>query len=114
MYMQDMETWDSTDSYYHRENFETEVYAGASHVRCQYPVTQMGNRTSLTGLLGDHTGQSETFTSATACGAQSWSASKIVSDSELSPPESPISLDDQQVLQCHVQLLICVHGHGVY
>ena len=54
MYMQDMETWDSTDSYYHHEDFETEVYAGASHVRYQYPVTQMGNRTSLTGLLGDH------------------------------------------------------------
>ena len=98
MYMQDMETW---DSYYHHEDFETEVYARASHVRYQYPVTQMGNRASLTGLLGDHR-QSETFTSATACGAQSWSASKIVSDSELSPPESPISLDDQQVLQCRV------------
>ena len=84
-----MEKW---DSYYHHEDFETEIYAGASHVR--YPVIH------ATGPLSDHsspeTGSNSatvsTFTSATARGAKSWSTSRVDSELELSPPESPISI----------------------
>ena len=64
-----MEKW---DSYYHHEDFETEIYAGASHVR--YPVIH---------AAGTHAPQDSnsatvsTFTSATACGAKSWSTSRV-------------------------------------
>ena len=91
-----MEKW---DSYYHYEDFKTKIYAGASHVR--YPVIH------ATGPLGDHsspgTGSNSaivsTFTSAIACGAKSWSTYRVDSELELSPPELPISIadDDQQV-----------------
>ena len=88
-----MEKW---DSYYHSEDFETEIYAGASHVRYPYPVTQMGNHDPL-GDNAQPMTATQTFTSATASGAKSCSVSVVESDPDFSPPESPISLDDEQV-----------------
>ena len=68
-----------------------------------------------TGPLSDHsspeTGSNSatvsTFTSATARGAKSWSTSRVDSELELSPPESLISIADDDPQVCFV-LTVCV------
>ena len=86
-----MEKW---NSYYH-QGLQTEIYSGASHVR--YPVTDPLCNHAM-ALLGPQKGHSVT-TSATADGAKTWSTYSLDSELQLSPLQSPTSLNDPQV--CH-------------
>ena len=89
-----MERWDS----YYQSGVDgyPGTYTGASHLR--FPG-QEDSGTSSTGSLGD------VFTSATECGAQCWTSSssfptRLDSESELSPPDSPLASELQVKLEC--------------
>lgn len=83
------------DSYYYSGSGAPGIYSGASHVRYQQEVNQLVTTESDC-----------TYTSATERGAQSWSSStpkELDSETEMSPPYSPLSfadLSEQVNLMC--------------
>ena len=86
-----MERW---DSYYH-QNYYDGTYSGASHIRYPFSVDQWENETP--SLANRH--YNSIFTSATERGAQSWASfypERLGSESEVSPPDSPLSPQDPQ------------------
>ena len=109
---QSMERWESDYQHYCNGYPRT-----ASHVRYPYPVNQGDNETPSSTPSGNkHDGG--VFTSATEHEEQSRTSSapvRLESESQLSPPDSPLSLEDPQVclsstLMWNSTALICAES----